>query len=569
MHYTLMLCILLLGIGCTKEPITKETTSPICTTLGDITATTVQFEITLVPSAMSQYQEAGLILSKTNNLDISTEGATIFKINRENQHKVFTGLTPNTKYYYTTYLKNYDFYTYSETKEFSTDKVTLSFITLESISTTSANLICRAEGLSGVDMSSVAVGIAYDTSRSEVKMGSSTKVLTQSILQDGTFSIFINNLSKDTEYHFCTYMKQGNVIWFGDEIMNFKTKEPYSTQTELNVQSATDLSSNGSANSYIISNTGLYKFKTVKGNSTESVGSVASASILWETFGTSTSPDFLDLIKAFCYKDDYITFQTADTFKEGNAVIAAKDASGTILWSWHIWFTDPPVGQVYHNNAGTMMDRNIGATSATPGDVGALGLLYQWGRKDPFLGSASTSATYPTAASTISWPENGYLEEIHGNIIYATQNPNSFITNNSDWYYTGSEYTYNTRWTTSSSKKSIYDPCPLGWRVPDGDVWSKALGSSSKIEASGAYDWANKGMNFYGKLGGNYTIWYPDCGQRLNISGYLYDVGEGGYYWTASTPNSLANGLHFVKGTVYPKDSYTRATGASVRCIKE
>ena len=48
-------------------------------------------------------------------------------------------------------------------------------------------------------------------------------------------------------------------------------------------------------------------------------------------------------------------------------MIAAKDAEGKILWSWHIWMTDLPMGQVYWRNAGTMMDRNLGALSATPG----------------------------------------------------------------------------------------------------------------------------------------------------------------------------------------------------------
>ena len=150
------------------------------------------------------------------------------------------------------------------------------------------------------------------------------------------------------------------------------------SDSDLNVSSATDLSSSASANCYIVSNAGLYKFKTVKGNSSESVGNVASAAILWETFGTSETPECLDLIKAVDYENGYLAFQTADTFKEGNAVIAAKDADGNILWSWHIWLTDQPQGQVYYNDAGTMMDRNLGSTSATPGDVGALGLLYQW-----------------------------------------------------------------------------------------------------------------------------------------------------------------------------------------------
>jgi hypothetical protein len=139
------------------------------------------------------------------------------------------------------------------------------------------------------------------------------------------------------------------------------------------------LSSSGTANSYIVSGQGAYMFETVKGNSRTSVGNVISAEVLWESFGTDIQPQVGDLIKYVSYNDGYIAFHTSDVFKEGNAVIAAKDASGTILWSWHIWLTDEPQGQVYYNNAGTMMDRNLGATSATPGDVGALGLLYQWG----------------------------------------------------------------------------------------------------------------------------------------------------------------------------------------------
>ena len=119
----------------------------------------------------------------------------------------------------------------------------------------------------------------------------------------------------------------------------------------------------------MVSKAGLYRFKTVKGNGAESLGGVASASILWETFGISETPEYCDLIRAFCYKDGYIAFQTTDTFKEGNAVIAAKDANGAILWSWHIWLTDQPQGHEYYNNAGTMMDRNLGATSATYDDV--------------------------------------------------------------------------------------------------------------------------------------------------------------------------------------------------------
>ena len=334
-----------------------------------------------------------------------------------------------------------------------------------------------------------------------------------------------------------------------------------------------NLSATSTANCYIISEGGEYKFKTVKGNSETSVGVVSSAAVLWESFGTQKVPSVGDLIKSVSYKDGYIVFQTADTFKEGNAVIAAKDEEGNILWSWHIWFTDQPKGQVYYNNAGTMMDRNLGATSATPGGVRALGLLYQWGRKDPFLGPSSISSN-AKAKSTITWPPSVSSNSSAGTIEYATANPTTFITyndDNCDWYYTGSLSTDNTRWTTSETSKSIYDPCPAGWRVPDGGdngVWSKALGSSSYFDYT--YNSTNEGMNFSGKFGSAATIWYPASGYRSEGDGSLRGVGDFGIYWSASPDYIFAHSLYFSNdGRVYPLSYDCRAYGLSVRCLQE
>ena len=339
-----------------------------------------------------------------------------------------------------------------------------------------------------------------------------------------------------------------------------------------------DLSKSGTANSYIVSEAGSYRFNPTKGNSSEPVGSIASAEVLWETFGTDVTPNVGDLVKNVKYENGLIAFETPSTFGEGNAVIAAKDASGTILWSWHIWLTDQPEGQVYYNNAGTMMDRNLGATSATPGDVGALGLFYQWGRKDPFLGSSSISDGV-VAKSTIVWPSAVLSNSSNGTIEFATANPTTFITYNtynSDWYYTGSSSTDNTRWTISGSAKSIYDPCPAAWRVPDGGsngVWSKALNSSvdDSIRGKGGY-------NFSDVFGAASTIWYPGAGSLSHLDGSLTlaSVCYRGYYWSASPNSDDAYRLHFYYGStsyyysdVYLSDYHYRASGHSVRCIKE
>lgn len=346
-----------------------------------------------------------------------------------------------------------------------------------------------------------------------------------------------------------------------------------------------DLSATATANCYIVSKAGAYSFRTVKGNSRGSVGPVSSAEVLWETFGTSTSPSKGDLIRNVSYSDDNVLFSTPDTFREGNAVIAARDADGNILWSWHIWMTDAPQGQIYNNNAGVMMDRNLGATSATPGAVEALGLLYQWGRKDPFLGSSSISSN-TEAKSTITWPSTVSSSSSTGTIAYATVHPTTFIrsnSNNYDWYYSTDSSTDDTRW---QSIKTIYDPCPAGWRVPNGQgqgngVWSRGFGLipvdpnnpvPTYWTASSNWDSENKGMDFSGtdkKIGSTGPIWYPASGYCYS-SGALEGVGEYGFCWSVSAGGHgmCSLGIHY-NGYVDSAVDINRAVGQAVRCIQE
>ena len=335
---------------------------------------------------------------------------------------------------------------------------------------------------------------------------------------------------------------------------------------------------NRTANSYIVSAAGDYKFRaTHKGNSTSStVETINSAVVLWESFGTATAPSVGDLVKNVAYSDGYITFTA--TAKEGNAVIAAKDASNKILWSWHIWLTDQPAEHMYANSAGTMMDRNLGATSATPGDVGALGLLYQWGRKDPFLGSSSTSSS-TVALSTITWPSPVQVSTLPVDATYHIANPTTFITSNNsrqnyDWFFTSSSEYHNDRWPDSGSPKSIYDPCPAGWRVPDGGengIWAKAHGSSTNYNST--YDSTKRGFDFSGDFGESSPIWYPLQGQRGYDNGNLNYVGLYGRYWSCSSPTGSPRAYilytWYSGGTVNPMADTDRANGLPVRCCKE
>ena len=341
-----------------------------------------------------------------------------------------------------------------------------------------------------------------------------------------------------------------------------------------NAGATVDLSASGSANCYVVSAPGRYSLKTVRGITSASLTNVSSVEVLWESFGTAVTPGVGDIISNVSYADNKITFSTPSSLKNGNAVIAAKDGSGEILWSWHIWvcdgFNPASTAQTYNNSAGVMMDRNLGATSATPGDVGALGLLYQWGRKDPFLGSDGISSA-TQAASTISWPDQVSSNSTTGLPLYTVQHPTTFVaynTKNYDWYYTGDDKTDNDRWQTT---KTIYDPCPPGWRVPSGGsssgVWSKANGSSNWFGHT--WDATNMGMNFSGKFGDAATIWYPAAGW-LFYGGGLSQVGSLGRWWSCTPTGNKVYFFSLDENGVYPANNDgSRASGFSVRCVRE
>ena len=551
----------------------EVTSGPVTITIDKITATTVTFKgnidvaeddrdfsiVTVRYSEPDSFSAVNEQLPKASTTSFDANGDFTIVLDKLNY---------NTTYKYCVIAKVRTEETYSEkVMSFTTVDMSVNLSDASSTTATTAQITATVEGLSESDKSQIQVGMLYSSEAGKVEKGEGTKLTASEIPSDNAVSFDLSELSYGTKYYYCSYVKQGEGYVYG-EVKEFITLDL--------VDGSTDLSSSGSANCYIVSSPGLYKFKSVKGNSAISVGSVDAATILWESFDTSKTPSVGDLIKSVDYKDGYIAFQTAATFKEGNAVIAAKDVDGKILWSWHIWLTDQPQGQEYYNNAGTMMDRNLGATSATPGDVGALGLLYQWGRKDPFLGSSSISGS-TLAKSTITWPSAVESNPSNGTIAYATAHPTTLITYNSsnyDWYYTGSSSTDNTRWTTSEKDKSIYDPCPSGWRVPDGGdngVWSKALGSSSIVSTnSSLYSSSNEGMNFSRRFGSASTIWYPASGYRDFYDGSLDYVGISGDYWSASPSDYYAYSLYFNdSGNVVPSINRSRVDGQSVRCLQE
>lgn len=269
-----------------------------------------------------------------------------------------------------------------------------------------------------------------------------------------TFDLASNQLYFTLKEHTGTENRHGSIsLKYGN-----LEKEIFITQRFV-----TNLSANGTANCYIVPKTGDYYFVPTKGNSSQAITGISEVVLLWETFENSYSRPKFTGIKDIRYSGNKVIFSTLDPM--GNALIAAKDASGTILWSWHIWMTEKPADQEYRNGAGVMMDRDLGATQAVPSKyMYTTGLLYQWGRKDPFLRSDIEPGMVKSDPKT-------------GTIEYSIQNPTTFITGNEfngDWFFgTHSDSTDGTRWDPDWGKR-IYDPCPPGYMVPLRTVWEKA-----------------------------------------------------------------------------------------------
>ena len=77
-------------------------------------------------------------------------------------------------------------------------------------------------------------------------------------------------------------------------------------------------------------------------------------------------------------------------------------------------------------------------------------------------------------------------------------------------------------------------------------------------------------MNFTGELGNDSIIWYSASGYINDNDGELYYVGDCGYFWSASYSGDCAYCLSIdSSGGVDQTCDYTRATGFSVRCVKE
>ena len=358
----------------------------------------------------------------------------------------------------------------------------------------------------------------------------------------------------------------------------------------------TDLSADETANCYMVHEPGYYRFRAgmsvIKNDGSQSSPSIApySAEVMWESLGTTEIPEVGCLIEPELeIRNNYVYFKTNDTWKDGNALIAVRNADGDITWSCHLWMIgDYPQHRTYANDAGTIMGVNLGAL-----DGHSSGLLYQWGRKDPFLGTVVEQSGNTQVKSTIEWPAAVTSDETTGTKNYALSHPTTFILANkvnNHWLYQSSpdlsKLRIGTWFTDGYTSKSLNDPCPPGWRIPEGNyttessggvtfeysIWSIARNKQGDFTAS--IPLTEIGLTCYNYFGGiamgNNDYYFS--GYLSEEYGILLGNREVGYYWTESDYDTTS-GYNCLKvdnnGNVkFVKEVINGARGASVRCVK-
>jgi hypothetical protein len=289
---------------------------------------------------------------------------------------------------------------------------------------------------------------------------------------------------------------------------------------------------------------------------------------------------------------------TASSSKTGNAEVMIKDGSGNILWSWHIWVTtyDPTfITNLVNANGNIWMDRNLGATAvASSGpNVEASGMFYQWGRKDPFPNYSWGPAIIPLFdAANANWSKPSYP----GITIY--NNPDAYVSvangaANSPIYYSNALsysvknpmlYIFNWQGSTAISAetgydswggeygqpKSVYDPCPEGFRVASFKKNSTSPVSviNGSANGVGAYNTTNA---YFVVNNNGVNMFFQYAGIRNEAGGFAYSNGTEIYmnYATATGPNAYGTDMYSASpGVINCAVGLRRDWGTQVRCVR-
>lgn len=329
-----------------------------------------------------------------------------------------------------------------------------------------------------------------------------------------------------------------------------------------------------------------------------------SAKVLWtDAPGLVTNPQLVGE-----GENAYITFDVPqENITQGNAAIALY-ANGDIAWSWHIWVTEEdlasvkPVGSYYFapvalgwvdyrsekyisrtcqvrviQDASESISVNTIIQNGETATFKGNNLYYQHGRKDPIRASNGLGASTPIAVSqrrTYYYPSGEdytftYLNEsVVREIGQTIREPLTFT------LYVSAKYNL---WNNNS--KTIYDPSPVGFKVPPQAALDIISSNSTAIEETSENTYGRQyveGNDALRLFASGVGFWWNNTGGpaaqgpiRVGVDGAFWAIRVTDY----STIRFLAD--HYVfQGTGSPSwgggwAQYQRANGFSVISVKD
>ena len=455
-----------------------------------------------------------------------------------------------------------------------------------------------------------------------------------------------NNGNTNTKSYTATFTPQAKTVISSHDILKGRTILNDVDLAHRDIHGNLHHNGQTTANCYVIHNPGTYKFPTVYGNSrkngqnnTSAYTSTKSGSNILSPFINAygqgiTKPqieginnacliwqDTQNLISNISYTGDgYVHFSVDKaTIHNGNAIIAVRDNSNTILWSWHIWVTEEDLTPVEITNHGgykyNILPVNLGwcglgnATDYAQREVKIRikqqsgnktvdftlnqkghfierdkkignNPYYQWGRKDPMLpsnGIGNTDKECFIKENRYKFAYKDHGQELNTDDIKEyIRNPHKFnIKQEMDEKYYNLWNINNERTDANDDVviKTVYDPSPVGFTIPAVNAFTgftttgEEASNPTEFNVKGNYD---KGWYFYTKPNkqGN-TIFFPACGGRESNLGSVI-LFEGTSYWVSGSDNlyySLWFG--FDHENIGPLGHSDRSNGNAVRCAAE
>ena len=383
-------------------------------------------------------------------------------------------------------------------------------------------------------------------------------------------------------------------------------------------QETIDLSAEEMANCYIVTSPGKYRFKADnqfnlgEGLPVPPQINPVSASLVWQTIPGSITSVALEKTEA----TPYVEFEVHEA--SGNALIAVVDADSNILWSWHIWMPAEEVVSVPTDTGYEVMNMNLGAMNNRPGDAASYGLLYQWGRKDPFPAAATLTGDATTVGADLFDIDNKRVKITNSNwfssecntLEYAITNPTvclsnySYFTTSRDWLVvsednlwgnpTGDYRDPENNTFPNKGQKSCYDPSPAGWRVAPPDVfrnfttsggyaWSLDDFAVADVNGDGTVDLDDYRYGWHFLLSPQEPMFFPAAARYDGSYAMLMGSMSGlwGNYWSNAPYSSINGGAYCCLSfsikdqngndmiTVSPSAGSSRADAFSIRCIRD